>query len=141
MMMRQTKMRCYMSVIIGKRNRRNLGHFLYFFGRDGSHFPSAVAYCSTWSPSTITTHHDESQIPFSIGNGIVHEIRVLGHLRRLVNQRRVGRSILWFQTFHLFDVARVRDNDGVLLEFVQLSRHGVVVFVVIVIECCCVWLQ
>ena len=53
MMMRQTKMRCYMSVIIGKRHRRILGHFHYFFGRDGSHFPIS----SSVLLDVVSIHH------------------------------------------------------------------------------------
>ena len=60
----------------------------------------------------LWTHHDDRKISLAVLDGFVDEVLVLGHDGGLVDERRVGRGILWLETTDSLDVARI-GNDCV----------------------------
>ena len=65
------------------------------------------------------THHGSLDVALAVRNGILHELVVLGHDGRLVNQRRVGRGISRFVLFDAGNIARVGDNDRLVFECLE----------------------
>ena len=60
---------------------------------------------------------------FAIGHGLLHEVRVLGLRGGCQNQRRIRRRILRLVSLHGFEIARIGDDFGELLELIELRGH------------------
>ena len=72
----------------------------------------------------MVTYHDGFKVALAVRNAIIDEMRVLRHVRSLDDQRRVRGGILGLDSLDGLDVSRVADDDGVLLELLELGSHG-----------------
>ena len=65
-----------------------------------------------------------SPLIFSIGHHLLEQMTILLLLRRRIDQARIRRRILRLEFFDGLEVARVGDDDGELLQLLELAQFG-----------------